>query len=131
MLGNSPYHEKKYDWIRVLYIIPPIYLHSIFAILQFKILSLMNCTYKLEFHRPQQAEKSSSSNSIYQIGELQKSSADRYGVWSWISMSKQFHVLFSFLFGAIQYLRGQKMAKFCLRSCWMVPNFWWRLKKHK
>jgi len=32
---------------------------------------------KLEFHWQQQVEKSSSSNSILQTGELQKSSAER------------------------------------------------------
>ena len=61
---------------------PSIYLHLIFAILQFEISILMNWTgfldyYKLEFYSLQQAGKSSSSNLIFQAGELQKSSADR------------------------------------------------------
>ena len=66
---------------------PPIYLHLLFAIFQFEILSLMNLIFsifqtgilqaaagrKTEFKLE---KKSSSSNSIFQTGELQKSSAD-------------------------------------------------------
>ena len=60
-----------------------IYIHLIFGNLYFEILSLVNLIFslrtyfKLEFYRVQQAEKSSSSNSIFQTRELQKSIADR------------------------------------------------------
>ena len=66
----------------------PIYLHLIFAILQFEISSLMNWIFSLFQTWILQAtagkkiqfklgKKSSSSNSIFQTGEFQKSSADR------------------------------------------------------
>ena len=69
---------------------PPIYLHLIFAKFQFEISSLMNLIFGLFqtgiFHGTQAVnikfkldKKSSLSNSIFQTGVLQKSSADRQG----------------------------------------------------
>ena len=67
---------------------PPIYLHLSFAILQFEIFSLMNFIFSLfqiwileataDRKIQLKLEKnSSSSNWIFQTGELQKASADR------------------------------------------------------
>ena len=68
--------------------LPPIYLHLIFAILQFEISSLMNWIFSLFQTWILQAtagrkiqfklgKKSSSSNLIFQAGKLQKSSGDK------------------------------------------------------
>ena len=68
--------------------IPPIYLHSFYAILQFEIWSLMNLIFSLFQTGILQAtagrkiqfkieKKYSSSNLIFRTVELQKSSADR------------------------------------------------------
>ena len=48
--------------------------------------------FKLEILRLQQAEKSSSSNSIFQTRECQKSSADRYGVISCCTIYNSTHI---------------------------------------
>ena len=85
---------KRLDLIRTIHIlcklepIPPIYLHLIFAILQFEIFSLMKWIFslfqtgilqttagrKIQFKL---GKKFSSSNSIFQTVELQKLSADK------------------------------------------------------
>ena len=62
-------------------ICPPIYLYLIFTIFEFEIIPVwwtrFLVYFKLEFYRLQPTEKCSSSNLIFQSGELEKFSLDR------------------------------------------------------